>query len=114
MRLLFKPSLGATLATSACALLLFSAPSIKADTFYNLSFTGTVTGTGTMDLNPTTDQITVTLTNTTNLNGSSPSSDDNLIAGRCRAGQGHPSTSNGRVGSTADNRGRRGGYPGSG
>jgi hypothetical protein len=54
---------------------------MRADTFYNLSFTGSVNGTGTMDLNPTTDQITITLTNTTNLNGSSPSSDANLIAG---------------------------------
>ena len=54
---------------------------MHADTFYNLSFTGTVNGTGTMDLNPTTDQITITLTNTTNLNGSSPSGDTGLIAG---------------------------------
>ena len=54
---------------------------MHADTIYNLSFTGTVTGSGTMDLNASTHQITITLTNTTNLNGSSPSSDDNLIAG---------------------------------
>ena len=81
MKLLLKPSFGATLAASACALLLLSTPAIHADTLYNLSFTGSVNGTGTMDLNPTTDQITITLTNTTNLNGSSPSSDANLIAG---------------------------------
>ena len=81
MKLLLKPSLGATLATSACALLLLSTPAMHADTIYNLSFSGSVTGSGTMDLNPTTDQITITLTNTTNLNGSSPSSDANLIAG---------------------------------
>lgn len=54
---------------------------MHADTFYNLSFSGTVTGTGTMDLNPTTDQITITLTNNTNLNLSNPSGDTGLIAG---------------------------------
>jgi hypothetical protein len=54
---------------------------MHADTYYNLSFSGSVNGTGTMDLNPTADTITVTLTNTTNLDGSSPSSDANLIAG---------------------------------
>jgi hypothetical protein len=81
MKLLSRPSLATTLAASAFALLLLSAPAMHADTFYNLSFTGSVNGTGTMDLNPTTDQITITLTNTTNLNGSSPSSDANLIAG---------------------------------
>lgn len=81
MMLSGRPSFGATLAASACALLLLSAPRMHADTLYNLSFTGSVSGTGTMDLNPTAGTITVTLTNTTNLNGSSPSSDDNLIAG---------------------------------
>ena len=74
-------NLASMLAATACTVLLFSAPAMHADTFYNLSFTGSVNGTGTMDLNPTTDQITITLTNTTNLNGSSPSSDANLIAG---------------------------------
>lgn len=54
---------------------------MHADTYYNLSFTGSVAGTGTMDLNPTAGTITITLTNNTNLNGSSQSSDDNLIAG---------------------------------
>jgi hypothetical protein len=54
---------------------------MHADTLYNLTFTGSVNGSGTMDLNPTTDQITVTLTNNTILDGSSPSSDANLIAG---------------------------------
>lgn len=81
MKLLHLPSLGTTLAASACALLFLFTPAMRADTIYNLSFTGSVNGTGTMDLNPTTDQITVKLTNTTNLNGSSPSSDANLIAG---------------------------------
>lgn len=80
MKLFVRPSFGATLAASACALLLFSTPAIHADTFYNLTFSGSVDGTGTMDLNPTTGQITITLTNTTNLD-SSLSSDDNLIAG---------------------------------
>jgi PEP-CTERM motif len=82
MKLLSAPSFAATLAASAFALLLFSTPAMHADTFYNLTFSGSVNGTGTMDLNPTTDQITITLTNTTNLDPSSGhSSDDNLIAG---------------------------------
>jgi hypothetical protein len=54
---------------------------MHADTYYDLSFSGSVTGSGTMDLNPTADTITVTLTNTTNLNGSTQASDANLISG---------------------------------
>jgi hypothetical protein len=76
-----KSSFGALLAAAACALFIFSAPAMHADTIYDLTTTGSVDASGTIDLNFTAGTITVTLTNLTNLDLSNPSGDGSLIAG---------------------------------